>query len=187
MSAIEKTLTVEEFWAQYADARLELVRGQVDLPQGGEDATMTNAEHGKIAALLVAAMVPFVRQHNLGWVRVEAHYQLNDDTLRVPDVSFLSTAREAQITDPSRYIPFAPELVIEIISSSETHRLIRDKISDYRAAGTTIMWLVYPDTRSVEVFYLQQDRIERFSEADTLRLASVLPDFALPLHEIFAT
>lgn len=181
MVATHKLITAEDFWTRYADSevRYELVRGEV------VEVMAPNSLHSDIAALLTAQLVPYVMAHHLGRVKVEAHYRLDAHTLRVPDVSFVSAERQAQIEDPTRFVPFAPDLAIEIISPSETHTTVRAKIEDYRAAGTAIMWLVYPDTRSVDVHYLQAGRIVRFGPDDTLTLEAVLPGFSLPLKHIF--
>jgi len=185
MVATDK-LTAEDFWARYGDSETcyELVRGQV------VDAVPHSSLHGDIAALISSSVASFVRQHelaqhHLGRVKVEAHYRLGEHTLRVPDVSFVSAEHQAQIGDPTKFVPFAPDLAIEIISPSETHTAVRDKIEDYRAAGTAVMWLVYPDTRSVDVHDLQAGRIVRFGPQDTLTLEAVLPGFSLALKQIF--
>ncbi len=143
------------------------------------------SRHSDIAAFIIEFLAPYVREHDLGRVKIEAHYQLGEQTMRVPDVSFLSHERQAQIPDVNKFIPFAPELAIKIVSPSETHTAVRDRINDYRAAGTAMMWLVYPDTKSVDVYDLQGGRIVRFGPEDTLRLEAVLPGFELPLRQIF--
>ena len=181
MVATDKLITVEDFWTRHADSevRYELVRGEIT-------ATVPHSSiHSDIAALIAGFLAPYVRQHNLGRVKVEAHYRLDAHTLRVPDVSFVSAEHQAQIEDPTKFVPFAPDLAIEIISPSETHTTVRAKLEDYRAAGTVVMWLVYPDARSVDVHYLQAGRIVHFGPDDTLTLEAVLPGFSLPLNAIF--
>ena len=181
MVATDKLITVEDFWTRYADSevRYELVRGEV------VETASHGSFHGDVVALITSSLASFVRQHNLGRVKVEAHYRLDDHTLRVPDVSFVSAEHQAQIEDPTRFVPFAPDLAIEIISPSETHTTVRAKLEDYRAAGTAVMWLVYPDARSVDVHYLQAGRIVRFGPDETLTLEAVLPGFNLSLKHIF--
>ncbi len=180
MVATDK-LTAEEFWTRYGDSetRCELLRGEVV-------ATVSHGSyHGDIAALITSSLASHVRQHHLGRVKVEAHYRLGEHTLRVPDVSFVSAEHQALIDDPTKFVPFAPDLAIEIISPSETHTAVRDKIEDYRAAGTAMMWLVYPNSRGVDVHDLQAGRIGHFGPEDTLVLEAVLPGFRLALKQIF--
>ncbi|MBN1966293.1 MAG: Uma2 family endonuclease [Anaerolineae bacterium] len=180
MSVVDKPqlMTEEEFEDRYADERVELIRGEVV-------AVVPNAEHGKIAVLIAFYLTQFALQRMLGWARVETKYRLSEQVWRIPDVSFLTTAREAQIPDPRKNIPFAPEMAIEIISPSETITGVREKMADYRVAGTDILWLVYPDTQEIEVHYLQENRHVRFGAGDTLRLETVLPGFELPLANVF--
>lgn len=179
----QQVMTVAEFWAQYADERVELIRGEVV-------EKMPNAEHGKIALLIGMYLMQYALERNLGWGRVETKFRLSEHVSRIPDVSFVTAASEAQITDPTQPVPFPPEMAIEINSRGnmlpgETIRTVRDKMDDYRAAGTEVLWLVYPDSRAVEVHYLQEDRLARFGYEDTLQLEAVLPGFALPLSNIF--
>lgn len=181
MVAVDRLVTVEAFWTQYGDSevRYELIQGEV------VETVLHGSLHGDIAALLTSSLASHVRQHHLGRVKVEAHYRLGEHTLRVPDVSFVSAEHQARIDDPTKFVPFAPDLAIEIISPSETHTAVRDKIEDYRAAGTVMMWLVYPDARSVDVHDLQAGRIVHFGPEDTLTLEAVLPGFSLALKQIF--
>ena len=41
---------------------------------------------------------------------------------------------------------------VEIVSPSDRAREIRDKVDDYLRAGTRLVWVVYPSTRSVAVY-----------------------------------
>jgi len=48
----------------------------------------------------------------------------------------------------------APELVVEIISDSETQRILGAKIADYVEVGVNECWVVRPDDETVEVLTL---------------------------------
>ena len=47
-----------------------------------------------------------------------------------------------------------PELVVEVISSSETQRILGDKIADYLSIGVDECWVVRPGDGTVEVLAL---------------------------------
>ncbi len=75
---------------------------------------------------------------------------------RQPDVLFISQARMAQGGGIPVKGPFgaAPELVVEIVSDSETQRILGDKIVDYVTIGVDECWVVRPDDGTVEVLTL---------------------------------
>ena len=75
---------------------------------------------------------------------------------RQPDVLFISNGRLVEGGGIPVKGPFnaAPELVVEIISDSETQRILGDKIADYIAIGVEECWVVRPDAGTVEVLAL---------------------------------
>ena len=75
---------------------------------------------------------------------------------RQTDVLFVSHARLAQGGGIPEVGPLevAPELVVEVVSNSETQRILGDKIADYISIGVDECWVVRPDDRTVEVLAL---------------------------------
>ncbi len=75
---------------------------------------------------------------------------------RQPDVLFISHLRLALGGGVPVKGPFnaAPELVVEIISDSETQRILGDKLADYGEIGVDECWVVRPDAETVEVLML---------------------------------
>ena len=79
----------------------------------------------------------------------------------------------------------APDLVVEILSPSETNTALEEKLRDYRMAGTRLIWVVDAAARVVTV--RRADGSEQsHSEGDTLDGGAVLPGFAIPVARIFA-
>ena len=78
----------------------------------------------------------------------------------------------------------APDLAVEVVSPSDVAQDVRRKVIDYLQAGTRLVWVVYPDTRTVDVYRPGQD--VRVVEAQSaLHGEDLLPDFELPLRELF--
>ena len=75
---------------------------------------------------------------------------------RQPDLLFVSHARLAQGggIPVKGLLGAAPELVVEIVSDSETQRILGDKIADYVRVGVDECWVVRPDAGTVEVLTL---------------------------------
>jgi Uma2 family endonuclease len=72
---------------------------------------------------------------------------------RQPDLFFLSRERLqdwAHLQEQPR-LEFAPDLVIEILSPSDTYTYWSEKLQDYFALGVPEVWLVDVDKRAIEV------------------------------------
>ena len=72
---------------------------------------------------------------------------------RQPDLFFLSRERLhdwAHLQDQPR-LEFAPDLVIEILSPSDTYTYWSEKLQDYFTLGVPEVWLVDVDKRAIEV------------------------------------
>ena len=80
---------------------------------------------------------------------------------RQPDVLFVSFARLAQAGGRPAKGPLsvAPELVVEIISDSETQRILEEKLADYCEIGVEECWVVRPETRTVKVLALSASEV----------------------------
>ena len=75
---------------------------------------------------------------------------------RQPDVMLIGTERNLQNpppTDPAPLSP-APELVVEVISDSETEARFESKVADYCLVDVRECWAVRPQSKTVEVFRL---------------------------------
>ncbi len=110
--------------------------------------------------------------------------------IRQPDVLFISNERLAQCgkdTDPAP-LTTAPELVVEVLSPSDTGRVLEGKLADYRAVGVQECWGVHTNTQKVEVLRLILERAETvatYSGSETLQSAT-LPGLTLPVAALFA-
>jgi len=72
---------------------------------------------------------------------------------RQPDLFFLSRERLhdwAHLQEQPR-LEFAPDLVIEILSPSDTYTYWSEKLQDYFTLGVPEVWLVDVDKRAIEV------------------------------------
>ncbi len=182
MSTVSQQLmTVEEFRALPANSmQRALVRGELveTMPPGGQ--------HGLLALRLGARLQQWADTGNYGIVTVESGFVLgrNPDTVRGPDISFVAAARIPPGGVPEAFWEQAPDLAVEIVSPSETAAEVRDKVRDFLAAGTALIWVVYPRSREVFV-HRSLDRIEVLSGEDVLEDAQVLPGFRCSIVELF--
>jgi Uma2 family endonuclease len=73
----------------------------------------------------------------------------------------------------------APDLIVEIVSSSSQHRDRREKYLEYLAAGVREYWLVDPLAQTVEVYHLERGRYRLLPETRGRIESIVLPGFHL--------
>src|SRR5574341_1913574 len=104
----------------------------------------TGIQHGHIAGLLTQRLTAHVRTHNLGVVcTAEAGFRLaqHPDTVRAPDVAFIARERISAEGVPTGYWPGAPDLAVEIVSPSDRFDDVIEKVAEYLAAGTQLVWV----------------------------------------------
>ena len=107
--------------------------------------------HNLIRQRIAAQLTQFVRSHQLGVVVEEMDFRLGTDTVRNPDVAFI-TAEHLRSIDPDRSpAEGAPALAVEVISPTNLAQDIAKKVRQYLEAGSEAVWLVYPALRLIEV------------------------------------
>ena len=109
----------------------------------------------------------------------------NPDTVRAPDASFVTGDRLPEGDLPLGYLELAPDLAVEVASPSDSARDIQEKVADWLRAGTRLVWVIYPATRSATI-HVSDDRFEEVSEEGTLLGEHVIPGFACDLSELFS-
>ena len=110
--------------------------------------------------------------------------------VRQPDVLFISSARLAQAGGRPAKGPLesAPELVVEIISDSETQRILGDKIADYVTIGVCECWVVRPEGGTVEVLALSPSGAASaavYGQGQTVA-SRVFPGLLVSVADVFA-
>ena len=182
MTILERPYSIaefDEFLSQPANqGRLfELINGEIV-------EKMPTEQHGYIAGLIITAINNFTLPRRLGIAAVEARHRNHGDQYndRIPDVSFTKERRQL-VTQGS--VTRFPDLVVEIRSPDDSIQGMRDKAVDYVNNGVSIVWLIHPRLRFVEVYRPDRD-IEILGTMDQLNGDDVLPGFTLPVSYIFS-
>jgi Uma2 family endonuclease len=142
--------------------------------------------HNIVIGEIYVILSSFVDDNHLGCVfPSNTGYVLSRDkpTVRGPDVSFVNAARYGSI-DLKRDIEGAPDLAVEVVSPSETAADLQKKIRQYLTAGCQVVWIVYPDSREIEV-HDGSGSIHLLSENDTVTASELLPGFAVKVRGFF--
>jgi Uma2 family endonuclease len=147
--------------------------------------TMGNFE-SIIAGYIHNALQNYLHTHRIGLVMpADGQLKLKPDTIRVPDVCFITRERAKQSNFLQTPIAsLSPNLAVEVISKSNSKREMSDKLAEYFASGTEEVWYVYPEQRELHQ-YTAVNVWQVLKETDTLTSPQLLPDFVLPIASIF--
>ncbi len=92
------------------------------------------------------------KAEHLGIVELERPFQaLPEYDLRSAEVAFISNARWESTEDDNGNLQGSPELVIEVLSLSNTKAEMREKATLCLATGAEEFWIVDPKTKTVTV------------------------------------
>lgn len=144
-------------------------------------------EHGVIALNIAADLRRFVRTHRRGVVvAAETGFRLHrdPDTVRAADAAFVASDRLPPPADRRRFLDLAPDLVVEVVSPSDRAAEVVEKALSWLAAGTSLVWVVYPSQRLVAVHSTDGSVVHVGSEG-VLDGSPVLPGLALPVADLF--
>ncbi len=187
VQTLEKPRTIG--WEEYLNLPLttyEIIDGEVIEP-----ATPTLRHQNVLSELLVRLRL-FVKERGLGQV-FPAPFDLvirrQPLRTRQPDLFYLSYARAGNLDallDQSR-LEFAPDLVIEVLSPSDTLRMWRDKLHDYYTLGVPEVWLVDIEQGEIEVHVREEHGYSSLGwfSGETPLPSRVLPDLVLLPKTLF--
>jgi len=182
-TTVEKPVTVEDFYEiAFEGFRGELVGGEL------KETMPTSVLHGIIAGRIAIILGFFVLQNKLGEVlTAKTGFRLFVDkkTVRVPDVSFLSNEKLAEIKNVNKFYDGTPDLAIEVISPSETYNDVQGKLEDYLSAGVKMVWIIRPENKIVTTYRTLSD-FKILRENEELNGEDLLPNFKCNLTDIFA-
>ncbi len=182
MSTDVLILTAEDLFDMPKDGyRYELVEGVLRKmsPAGGE--------HGAIGLSLGARLITHVRKNLLGMAYgpdTGFKIRTNPDTVLVPDIAFVVEDRIQSLSDDRKYLPFAPDLAIEVLSPGDPVRQAILKANEWLSAGTRAVILIDPRTKSVSV-YRPAEAVTLLTELDVLQVSDIVPGWSISVAEIF--
>jgi Uma2 family endonuclease len=144
-------------------------------------------ETGNRNADLTAQLTVWAKKEGSGRAAdSSAGYKLPNGATRSPDASWVRRERLAQLqpNQKKEYLPLCPDFVIELRSSSDRLKKLKEKMVEYIANGTQLGWLIDPITFKVYV-YRPNAEIEELDQPVTLSADPILPGFTLDLTTIW--
>jgi Uma2 family endonuclease len=111
----------------------------------------------------------------------EQEVQLTGIQMRRPDIAYFTLEQEQLMKQGEDEIP---EFAIEIISGSDKANKVEEKTIEYFKAGVKVVWLIYPDNKTVQV-YTSLKQAQICTDDDICSAKPVLEDFEIKVSDIF--
>jgi Uma2 family endonuclease len=175
-------MTAEQLFALPSDGQKhELIAGELIVmsPAG--------SEHGIVIGNITAFIAPHVVEKKLGRIfGAESGFLIrrNPDTVRAPDVAFVTRERLERLGVPRSYWPGAPDLAVEVVSPSDRTDEVEEKVKVWLAAGCQEVWVASPMLRTVTL-YRSLTEIELFVSTQSIDSSRVLPELRLAVADVF--
>jgi len=169
--------------------RYEIVEGRlVRMPGSASQAA-------RIAMRLVYFLMAFTFPRKLGDVTgPDGTYDLTQpgdatETALIPDVAFVQAGRLPAILSAAakQYPRLAPDLAAEVVSPSQGRTEMDDKARLYLDRDVRLVWVIWPDTQTVDVWRPGADTpVATLGANDQLDGLDVIPGFICPVADLFA-
>jgi Uma2 family endonuclease len=158
MTLRTKKLTYQEY------LEMTPVMGRCDIIDGELIMSSSpNRQYQTVLRQLFLGVNQFVTEHDLGEVWfAPLDVVVREEPLRVrqPDLLFVSNENRDIL---GHVIHGGPDLVVEILSPSNSRGDIESKLADYAGLGVLECWLVSPQAQTVEVLVLEQGEWRRLA------------------------
>jgi len=141
--------------------------------------------HGRTAGRVVRHLDAYLLSNPIGEILIaEAGFRAGPkESLYCPDASYVSNERIAAM-ELDEFVPFAPDIAIEVRSPDNTMRKLEIKARHYLAHGAKRVWVFRPKDRTVRV-YRPDAPVQTLHADDMLTAEDMLPGFAVRVGELF--
>jgi Uma2 family endonuclease len=176
----QKLLTAEEFFLlpePPGGLQQELVRGEVlNMPPPGTLHGVTQMKTGRRLGNFIDAGPGGTLASESGFVTERA-----PDSVRGPDLSYWTKERLREI--PVGYAVISPDMIVEVLSPSNTTKKILEKLREYFVKGVRLVWVISPEDRTLTI-YRQADEGRLLHETAVVTGEEVLPGFECKVSDL---
>ena len=142
--------------------------------------------HQKLILRLAVVLQAYLDRHPLGEIYVApSDVVFTQETILNPDIYFVSRERAGILTEQGA--DGAPDLVVEVLSPSTAKLDLGRKREIYFESGVKEMWVVSPQTASVDVYRFSENAGEPtavFERGGTLT-SPLFPELAISVGDLF--
>jgi Uma2 family endonuclease len=181
MSVTTKLFTAEDLAAMGDDSHFELIRGEL------REQVATKLRHGKVSGRFHSYLGMYSITVLPGEViHGETGFHLEDDpdSVLMPDLSFIRRERMPPDAELDSFARVVPDAALEVLSPSNTRRVIETKLAIYLTAGVRLVWIADPVAKTIEA-YTPAGFHRVYRVGDDLDGGDVLPGFRVPVAAFF--
>lgn len=166
----QECTTAEQLIAMPEDGnRYELVNGVL------RTMSLAGSEHGRSAGRISRRLGNHVESNQLGATYAAGtgfRIDTSPDTVRAPDAAFVSHSRLKSVEPTIGYLPLAPDLVIEVVSPSDSSSDVEAKAGQWLNAGTLVVIVADHSNLALRI-YNNATQIHILRSGDTYSSGSV--------------
>ena len=181
-SALRQRMSVEQFEQGYYGKRAELWRGEI------REYMPTGPKHGKVTAKLTVSLGSYLFTTGEGDLfAAETGFIIrtpHGESVLAPDIAFIRRDRLPDGEFPPGFCSIVPDLVVEVVSPHDSDADVQAKAREWLAGGVSVVWMVDPQRRVVEVWQSENER-QQLGEKEILTGAPVLPGFQVSVRALF--
>lgn len=172
-----KTVVEFEEWQQQPgnDGNFEFVRGRI-IPKSMKQNEVL------LGNFLIRKFIQTKAFQRGDILMAESDSYVDGTRKRIPDLTYFS---EKQLEVIQRNERVGAIFAIEILSNSETHENVLDKIQDYFDGGAKLVWYIVPRRKEIYA-YSSPEEYTVFKGPQTITAAPVVSEFAFVVDEMFA-
>jgi Uma2 family endonuclease len=187
MSTAERAVCTPEELLEMTDGDLyELVDGQlVERKMSALSSWVAGETYGRIR--------DYLRDTGRGgWAFPEGtSYQCfawDPGAVRRADASYVAAGRFDNDEVPEQgHLRIAPDLAAEVVSPHDSFNEVDQKVEDFLEAGVRLVWVISPETRSVQIYRAGEQATRRLHADDELDAEDILPGFRCKVSDLFPT
>ena len=177
-----ETATPEDLLEREDGALYELIDGKLVERHMG-------ARSSEVAANIISLIRPYAFERKLGKVfATDCGYQIfasDPKRVRFPDASFIARGHLPEDKTPEGHVRVPPDLAVEVVSPNDTAADVVDKADMWLRAGAQLVWVVFPESRTVHAYRQGNNNSLALAEGDELSGEDVLPGFFCRVAAIF--
>lgn len=165
-----------ETWPR-VEGRLEFHEGELRYMPPCAD------EQGQVVFSLVTVLGPWVRKHREFIGGTNEQGMLLDGSVRAADGAvWRRDTLKGQV--PGTFFRVPPVLAVEVAGQDEEAEVLREKARWYLEHGVTVVWLLFPGARSVEVLTVNEHHV--LPQSKSIPAHPALPGLAPRVRDFFS-
>lgn len=184
---LNKVYTYADYFRWKFEERVELIKGKVF-----EMSPAPNQYHQVLAGKIYLELGNFLRKSPCKVffapfdVRLPRKSNNDEDIITVLQPDLCVICDKAKLSD-IRGCLGAPDIVVEILSPSNSTKELKNKYDVYEEAGVKEYWVVFPQEKTMLVYTLTDSKFisSKLMVAGDIITSSVLPGFTMDLTELF--